>query len=259
MTGIQPVGAVEYAGLNGNPTQTGNFNTNKWGPRGGIAYQLDSKTVIRGGYGLFWAPQFALGGPISTLGYSAITSFTGSTNLAGALTPTLYNPFPGGFIPPDREQLRASRAELVRTFRCLDPNAKSPRVQQYSIDIQRQLPYGIAAEVGYVGSYSTHMTLGRSADQYQCAEPELAFPGHRRTQRSGAESILSGTSRTAPWRRPPCRPYYLQLPFSAYGKINEMFSDQNRANYNSMVVKAQKRLEPRTDVPEHHDLVKEPG
>ncbi len=31
VTGIQPLGAVEYAGLNGNPTQTGNFNYEQMG------------------------------------------------------------------------------------------------------------------------------------------------------------------------------------------------------------------------------------
>ena len=176
VTGIQPVGAVEYAGLNGNPTQTGNFNTNKWGPRGGIAYQLDSKTVIRGGYGLFWAPQFALGGPISTLGYSAITSFTGSTNLAGALTPTLYSPFPGGLIPPTGNSLGVAGG-IGQDFSLPAPNAKSPRVQQYSIDIQRQLPYGIAAEVGYVGSYSTHMILGAPQININALNPSLLSQG----------------------------------------------------------------------------------
>jgi hypothetical protein len=36
--------------------------------------------------------------------------------------------------------------------------------------------------------------------------------------------------------------YYLLLPYSAYGAINEIYGPQNRASYNSMVIKAQKRL-----------------
>ena len=204
VTGIQPVGAVEYAGLNGNPTQTGNFNSNKWGPRGGIAYQLDSKTVIRGGYGLFWAPQFALGGPISTLGYSAITNFTGSTNLAGALTPTLYDPFPGGLIPPTGNSLGAAGG-IGQNFSLPDPNAKSPRVQQYSVDIQRQLPFGIALEVGYVGSYSTHMILGAPQININALNPSLLSQGIGLLERSRCRIPTLATSQTGLWPKRPCR------------------------------------------------------
>jgi trimeric autotransporter adhesin len=240
VTGIQPVGAVEYAGLNGNTTQTGDFNTNKWGPRGGIAYQFDSKTVIRGGYGLFWAPQFALGGPISTLGYSQTTSFTGSTNLAGALTPTLYSPFPGGLIPPNGNSLGVA-AGIGQDFSLPDPTAKSPRVQQYSVDIQRQLPYGIAAEVGYVGSYSTHMILGAPQININALNPSLLSQGtaalNALVPNPYFGHITNGSLAAA---NVPA--YFLQLPFSTYGKIDEIFSDQNRAKYNSMVVKVQKRL-----------------
>jgi hypothetical protein len=238
--GIQPLGAVEYAGLNGNPTQTGNFDTNKWGPRGGIAYQLDSKTVIRGGYGLFWAPQFALGGPISTLGYSATTNFTGSTNSAGGVVPTLYDPFPGGLIPPTGNSLGVASG-IGQDFSLPDPNSKSPRVQQYSVDVQRQLPYGIAAEVGYVGSYSTHMILGAPELNINALNPILLSHGtsylNQLVPNPYYGHITVGTLAQATVPR-----YFLELPFSAYGNIDEIFADQNRAKYNSMVVKVQKRL-----------------
>ena len=63
-------GAAEYAGVGGAPTSVGNYNSQKWGPRVGVAYRSNSKTVIRGGYGLFWAPQIYLGGPLATPGYA---------------------------------------------------------------------------------------------------------------------------------------------------------------------------------------------
>ena len=52
VTGILPKGVVQYAGVNGAPTSVGNPYGNKWGPRIGLAYQFDSKTVFRGGYGI---------------------------------------------------------------------------------------------------------------------------------------------------------------------------------------------------------------
>ncbi len=240
VTGIQPLGAVEYAGLNGNKTQTGDFNANKFGPRGGIAYQLDSKTVIRGGYGLFWAPQFALGGPISTLGYSAITGFTGSTNSAGAVTPTLYDPFPGGLIQPTGNSL-GTAGGIGQSFSLADPNAKSPRVQQYSVDVQRQLPYGVALEVGYVGSYSTHMILGAPTININALNPSLLSQGTAYLNQS-VPNPYYGVINVGTLAQATVPRYFLELPFSAYGNINEIFADYNHAEYNSMVVKVQKRL-----------------
>ena len=73
----------------------GKPNTNKWGPRAGIAWQVTNKTVVRGGYGLFWAPQIALGGPLATLGYANNTSYTGKST-----KDVLTNPFPSGLLAP---------------------------------------------------------------------------------------------------------------------------------------------------------------
>jgi hypothetical protein len=61
-SGVPTAGAVMFAGQGGNPTQTSNFQGNKLSPRFGVAYQLNSKTTIRGGYGIFWAPQLTPGG-----------------------------------------------------------------------------------------------------------------------------------------------------------------------------------------------------
>ena len=55
---------------NGNKTTVGDPYCNKWGPRSGSLINLTPKTVVRGGYGVFFAPQFAIGAPIATVGYN---------------------------------------------------------------------------------------------------------------------------------------------------------------------------------------------
>ena len=49
-------GGLVYAGVNGAPTQQGDPMKIKPAPRVGATFAMDAKTVIRGGYGLFWAP-----------------------------------------------------------------------------------------------------------------------------------------------------------------------------------------------------------
>ena len=46
-------GGLMYTGVNGNKTEQGNAPKAKWSPRVGAVYSIDSKTVLRGGYGLY--------------------------------------------------------------------------------------------------------------------------------------------------------------------------------------------------------------
>jgi hypothetical protein len=205
-----------------------------------VAYQLNNKTVIRGGYGIFYAPQIALGGPLSTLGYSANTSFTGSTNSSGVLTSTLANPFPGGLVQPSGNSLGTS-AGLGQSFSLVAPDAKGPRIQQYSIDVQRELPGNLALEVAYIGSHSTDLALGSGQININALNPTYLSQGTTALTTPVANPY-AGVITTGTLSQSTIPAFYLLLPYSAYGAINEIYGPQNHASYNSMVIKAQKRL-----------------
>ena len=176
VAGILPKGVVEYAGVNGNSTSVGNPYANKWGPRAGVAYQFDNKTVFRGGYGIFWAPQFALGSPLATPGYSATTSYIATTNGDVTSAGILSNPFPNGITQPTGNTLGALEG-IGQSISLVSPSGKSPEIQQYSVDIQRELPFGIALELGYIGSHSTHLTLGSASLNINALNPAYLSMG----------------------------------------------------------------------------------
>jgi hypothetical protein len=239
ISGILPLGVVEYAGVNGNPTSVGDPYANKWGPRVGVAYQYDSKTVIRGGYGIFWAPQFALGAPLATPGYSATTSYIASTN--GNVTPAgiFSNPFPSGITQPTGNTLGPLEG-IGQSISLVSPSGKSPEIQQYSVDIQRELPFGIALEVAYIGSHSTHLTLGSASLNINALNPSLLSMGSALNTSvanpyygHGGSGIV-GTATVAE--------YQLLLPFSEFGSVSEQYNGYNHARYDSGVLKAQKRF-----------------
>ena len=235
-------GAVQYAGIAGAKTQLGDYQGIKWGPRGGAAYQLNSKTVLRGGYGIFWAPQIYLGGPFGTLGYANNTDITGKTYAQLIAGGGLTNPFPNGLNAPVGNS-QGSNAGIGEGFSIVDPNTKAPMIQQYSADVQRELGGGFALEVGYVASHSTHLTLGNPSINIDALSPTNLSLGNAALQAQITNPFygnpLVGNGSLS---GPQINKFQLLLPYPAYTAVNYIFGDQNHASYNSMVAKIQKRF-----------------
>ncbi len=236
VTGIAPKGYVQFAGSDGASTHVGDFSGSKFGPRVGAAYALNSKTTIRAGYGLFYAPQFAIGSPISPPGYTSDTSYIATTD--GYKTPagSLSNPFPSGLTAPLGNSLGKLTA-IGQSFSLVSPTAKSPRVHQFSLDIQRQLPFGIALQVGYVGSLSQNLGLNAPSLNINALDPSLlGTPGLT----NAVANPFYGKGGTGVIGTATVGQYQLLLPYPTYGAINASYASYNHARYDSVFVKAQK-------------------
>ncbi len=233
----QPHGAIMYAGLNGAPTQTGNNNRNKLSPRIGAAYSLDSKTTLRGGYGLFWAPiPYGLQ---STLGYAQTTPVLATVDGNATPAASLSNPFPNGLLPIVGNSL-GQLAGVGQTVSFIDQFHRSPRVHQYSFDIQREIFGGLTVLAGYVGTSSRNMVLGTGTININQLEPSNFSLGRSLLDRvpnpyytAGGPGLIGATSIT--------RAQSL-MPFPQFDRVNLTFSDQNKGRYDSLVLKAQKRM-----------------
>jgi len=228
-------GQVMFAGEGSYGRTAGNPTMNKFSPRIGAAYALNSKTAIRGGYGIFWAPlSFSFQ---STLGYSQSTPIIGS--LDNNLTPasSLSNPYPNGLLQP------VGRAALGLTgvgqgIAVPDIDATSGYVQQYSLDVQRQLPASFVLGVGYIGSKSLHLAQnGRNINQLA---PEYLSLGSALNQsvpnpmfqRGGTLGVGGATiSRSQ-----------LLRPFPQFTSVSLDRSDTNRATYHAIYIKVQRRF-----------------
>jgi hypothetical protein len=237
VTGISPKGEVVYAGS--GKTNVGNPYGSKWGPRFGVAYQLAPKTVIRAGYGVFFAPQFALGSPIATVGFNQTTAYNASTDSNATPAGSLSNPFPGGILQPVGKTLGTSTG-IGQSFSLVDPNARSPYVQQFSFDIQRELPFGIASEIGYVGSRSKHLTLGAASINENALDPSLLSASNAASLRAGVPNPFYGLIATGSLSGATVPAAQLLLPYPTYGTISKLFTDNNKAKYDSLVLKASK-------------------
>ena len=245
--GLSLKGGLMYAGQNGYPTQQGHPLHDEVAPRGGFAWSLNPRTVVRGGWGLFWAPtqypattEAALG----SRGYSASTTFLASND--GGLTPagSLSNPFPTGITQPQGNALDLlTGAGGVIDF--ADQNAKPGYVQQYSFDFQRELPGGNVVNFGYVGSRSERLSMGGTTDatvNINQLDPSYFALGSALQQSVpnpffGIAAFGNLRSSATIARGQLLRPYPQFTDVLAH-RVN-----QARARYNAFVVKWDKRLQ----------------
>src|SRR3954464_9508313 len=89
-------GGLLFVNNGGQPRAAFNTDYDHIQPRIGAAYALGSKTVLRGGFGVFYLPEAAYGG---SLGFSSDTNYAATVGGgANAYIPanSLSNPFPTG-------------------------------------------------------------------------------------------------------------------------------------------------------------------
>ncbi|MBI3680730.1 MAG: TonB-dependent receptor [Acidobacteria bacterium] len=142
-----------------------------WLPRVGLAYQVRPKTVIRGGYGLFFDTLNVLNESPDQTGFSRTTSTVltndfGVTWLAGdprkGVSP-MTDPFPvradgSRFDTPTRDALGLmARAGRGWTFSNYD--VRHARQQRWRLGIQHQLGSDWLIDAAYAGSYSDRVPV----------------------------------------------------------------------------------------------------
>ncbi|MCE5310187.1 MAG: carboxypeptidase regulatory-like domain-containing protein [Acidobacteriales bacterium] len=158
-------GGLLYAGTSGSDRFAFEPDRNNFQPRIGVAYSLDSKTVLRGGFGLYTLGQWALG---PNTGYSRTTSIIPSID---GITPSasMTNPFPTGLLQPVGNSLGLA-TDLGLGLGVNYYDRPLPRSTQYSVGIQRTLWGGLMADVSYVGNYTTGLPVSAGLNFIPSAE-----------------------------------------------------------------------------------------
>ena len=164
LTGQRVVGGLVYAGVDGAPRHQGDPPAVKVSPRLGIVHSFNSKTVLRAGYGIYWAPwnyQSVGAANYGQIGFSEQT-FTTEQNQFRP-TVSLTNPFPNGVRQPVGNALGAL-AGVGGQIEFIDQDKKAPWVQQYSVDLNRELPRNMAIGFEYSGATGRDLGLGGTND-----------------------------------------------------------------------------------------------
>lgn len=186
-------------------------DTNNFMPRVGFAYKLTQNTVIRSGYGLFYAymepfgdNEFLIGNP----------PFAYGVTLSGSPTLPAVRLASG----PPQDATTFNRATGLQ-FSSFERHPKMSSTHQWNFNIQRQLGADWLLEVGYTGSRGLHLVR-----QYE-GNYSLPGPGGINTKRLYNSLEIPGTGITT----------------SPLGDVYSHRFDGN-SNYHALITRLEKRF-----------------
>ena len=169
---VSPITAPGLGTLHGGeifmtPSNRNNFETDYGdiGPRFGLAYQLSNKTVIRGGYGIFYSTVKGGASGTGALGWQGYDESTNwyALNPSDGATPygRLSNPFPNGVkLPPGSSLGLLNDVGYYAAGPVAKIDSPNPNEQSWSFGIQREFPSNILLDATYVGKKGTHLYFG---------------------------------------------------------------------------------------------------
>ncbi len=196
---INPVsgtpGVLTFHGITpGTPQGLYYTDKNRFQPRFGFAYQIDNKTVLRGGYGIYTISPayFQLFPPLLT-GFSPADGVNFSS-VDNGLTPAFrlqdgFPPWPRGGDPSTlNDGFGAVPVGQTPTtsVRFIQPNWPMGYTQAINLSVQRELPGQILFEADAIGDLGRKLPLsgGFSAHDFNQLPSSLwGVPGDRQTLR----------------------------------------------------------------------------
>jgi Carboxypeptidase regulatory-like domain/TonB dependent receptor len=150
------------AGVDGNPLNLGRETYLHYvAPRFGLAYRLTEQTVLRGAFGISYAPftnnQYAFNYPLRSNqdstqanGNALPTLQGGPANMAtGIPAAPAIAVLPGGLVTPRPGE----------SYNIVDKHFQQPYVESWNLAIQRALPKNFALEVAYVGNHGVRIPM----------------------------------------------------------------------------------------------------
>ncbi len=254
LTGRTIRGGLIFAGEGGAPTYQGDPAAIKVAPRGGFSYSLNNRTVVRGGYGLFYAPWNYATAQHGQVGFSRTTSLNQSDSRTGVPITTLENPFPAGLQQPVGSSLGLLTG-TGGTINYIDQNKGNPKVHQYSVDVQRELGGNTAITIGYVGATGRDIgfqgtnNVPININQIDPAVARAAFPGPGGTWNAAAllasvPNPFFGVPGTGEFgTRATIQAGQLLRPFPQFGDINQFErTEGGRRQYHAATIELEKRV-----------------
>jgi outer membrane receptor protein involved in Fe transport len=160
--------------VNSNKTLLNGSPLDNFSPRIGLAWQAKDRLVIRAGYGMFFdrvygnlvgdnilgnEPPYATGvglAPSETLQNPFVAqAFLGFIPRTLATGPEILHSAPGNGFTNITDINGLNATGLINSGD--DPRMRTPKIQQYNLDVQYEFAHGWIMDVGYVGTHGIHL------------------------------------------------------------------------------------------------------
>ncbi|HUL79781.1 MAG TPA: carboxypeptidase-like regulatory domain-containing protein [Vicinamibacteria bacterium] len=215
-------------------------------PRLGLAYALNSKTLVRAGWGIFYDRAFypSWGGGMDQSGFNSHVAFSSTL---GGLEPAFFlqDGFPQDFkAPPFISSDYRNGQDLM--YRPLNANER-PRSQQWNLTVDREFAPGLTLGLAYVGSHGTRMP-SKIAPLNALNPSLLSLGSSLNDEFQEGQTSLHGVPEPYPgWREQMqgCPPSLAQalLPYPQYcSSLFGLNENQGESTYNSLQAKLEKRF-----------------
>jgi hypothetical protein len=207
---------------------------NNFGPRIGSTFRIDDNTVLRGGYGLTYLPSITDRGTL--FGFSQLTPIVASTD---GRTPavTLTNPYPTNFVAPSGST-KGLATSMGQNISYTVHDRPIPEYHQWSVGVQRQLPWRSVVDLSYIGSRTNKQSVSQpindlNADQLALGDAYL---------NAQVPNPFYGLLPDAPAKNgATIQRRELLRPYAQFGTISETFAPIGYYNYQALQVTWNKR------------------
>jgi hypothetical protein len=243
--GTTVIGGLEFPGVHGIPSGQWNTSEKSFSPRVGLVYALGGKTVLRGGYGMFFGNSWGNGRNGGSTSNSAMPqqgffcTTSSPTTLDNGLTPyaTYSDPFPGGNFCQATGSSAGLLTNLGAPLTFIDRNYKQPYLQAWNFNIQRALPGNSSIELAYSGSKGTHLVGTWDFDQLNPTYLNLGSSLNDEVPNPYYGVITSG-----PLATPTITRGQSLRPYPQFTDVNSALATYGSSSYNALFVTLQRRL-----------------
>ena len=219
---------------------SGLYNTSytNFAPRVGAAYQLRDKIVLRGGYGVFFVPNYYGSGP--NIGYSQATPWVTSLNsglnpsstLSGNAGLGLPSAFPNGEVQPTGNSLGGLTDVGFGLNPVVNNVRHSPYVQQWMMGVQYSFTNNDLLDISYVGNHGVHV-LSQYLEWNELPTSDLAL-GNQLNQMVPNPFFGHITASGCGLNNPTIQEGQLLRPFPEYCSVTEAPPAVGSSTYNAL-------------------------
>lgn len=231
-------GALQFAGVNGQPRRVADLPMLSIQPRVGFAYQVYPNTVLRAGFGRFFPNPTQ--DYLQTTGFSQTTSTPTSLDGGRTIAPNLLEaPFPNGLQPPPGSSLGALTA-LGNNVNYFNPSFKAPYDDQFSVGIEQAFAWNSKLDISYVGNRYRNGQSSLSLNNISASlrnQCNAMTGGNQNVCNAQAGNPFNGVAAfqgTSYYTLPTLSVYNLNVAFPEFTGVTELGRNDNSSWYNAL-------------------------